>query len=65
MRAKSQEKEAVFIEGQVTKLVHGQGVGMPFGVVLLNFLEKRKEKKKITSIFKLNKKKKKKTKLLE
>jgi len=63
MRAKSQEKEAVFIEGQVTKLVHGQGVGMPFGVVLLNFLKKKKKKKKINSIFKFNKKKKKEDKI--
>ena len=39
VRTKSQEEEAIFVHCQITELVHGQGVRVSFGVVLLNFLE--------------------------
>ena len=38
VRTKSKEKEAVFIDCQITELVHGQRVRVSFGVVLLDFL---------------------------
>ena len=39
MRTKSQEEETIFIDCQITELVHGQGVRVSFGVVFLNFLK--------------------------
>ena len=44
VRAKSQVVKSEFIDGQITELVHGQGVRVSLGVVLLNFLQKNKEK---------------------